>query len=98
MAPGDPYFEFFTKNAAGPVPPFEVDDVHQARAELVGVGVEIAGEMGRGQPLRVAALASTGWKPLRVGQSPTQCRLPTAADLISFAVDVVPSLVCAGVA
>ena len=47
MAPGDPYFEFFTKNAAGPVPLFEVDDVHRARAELVGVGVEIVGEMGR---------------------------------------------------
>ncbi len=47
MAPGDPYFEFFTKNTAGPVPLFEVDDVHQARAELVEVSVEIVGEMGR---------------------------------------------------
>jgi predicted enzyme related to lactoylglutathione lyase len=47
MAPGDPYFEFFTKNAAGPVPLFEVDDVHLARAELVEAGMEILGEMGR---------------------------------------------------
>jgi Glyoxalase/Bleomycin resistance protein/Dioxygenase superfamily len=47
MAPGDPYFEFFTENAAGPVPLFEVDDVHRARTELVGAGVEIVGEMGR---------------------------------------------------
>jgi catechol 2,3-dioxygenase-like lactoylglutathione lyase family enzyme len=47
MAPGDPYFEFFTENAAGPVPLFEVDDIHRARTELVGAGVEIVGEMGR---------------------------------------------------
>jgi catechol 2,3-dioxygenase-like lactoylglutathione lyase family enzyme len=47
MAPGDPYFEFFSENAAGPVPLFEVDDVHRARTELVGAGVEIVGEMGR---------------------------------------------------
>jgi catechol 2,3-dioxygenase-like lactoylglutathione lyase family enzyme len=47
MAPGDPYFEFFTENAAGPVPLFEVDDIHRARRELVGADVEIVGEMGR---------------------------------------------------
>jgi hypothetical protein len=47
MAPGDPYFEFFTENTAGPVPLFEVDDVHGARTELVEAGVEIVGEMGR---------------------------------------------------
>jgi hypothetical protein len=47
MAPGDPYFEFFTENTAGPVPLFEVDDVHRARTELVDAGVEIVGEMGR---------------------------------------------------
>ena len=47
MAPGDPYFEFFTENAAGPVPLFEVDNVHRARAELVEAGVELVGEMGQ---------------------------------------------------
>jgi hypothetical protein len=39
MAPGDPYFEFFSENAAGPVPLLEVDDVHRARTELVRAGV-----------------------------------------------------------
>ncbi len=33
MAPGDPYYAFFVEHAVGPVPLFEVDDVHQARAD-----------------------------------------------------------------
>ena len=41
MAPGDPYFEFFSREAKGPVPLFEVDDVHRARAELEAAGIEI---------------------------------------------------------
>jgi hypothetical protein len=40
MAPGDPYFDFFRDNAHGPVPLFEVDDVHVARAELEAAGVD----------------------------------------------------------
>lgn len=43
MAPGDPYFDLFTEHARGPVPLFEVDDVHAARAELEAAGVELVG-------------------------------------------------------
>ena len=46
MAPGDPYYEFFSEHATGPVPLFEVDDVHAARRELEAAGVEIVGELG----------------------------------------------------
>lgn len=46
MAPGDPYFEFFSREAKGPVPLFEVDDVHRARAELEAAGIEIVGRPG----------------------------------------------------
>lgn len=45
MAPGDQYFAFFTEHATGPVPLFEVDDVHQARGELESAGVQIIGEL-----------------------------------------------------
>ena len=47
MAPGDPYFDFFRDHASGPVPLFEVDDVHAARAELEAAGIAIIGELGR---------------------------------------------------
>lgn len=47
MAPGDPYFDFFREHARGPVPLFEVDDVHVARAELEAAGIEIVGAPGR---------------------------------------------------
>ena len=47
MAPGDPYFDFFREHAHGPVPLFEVDDVHSARAELEAAGIEIIGALGR---------------------------------------------------
>ncbi len=47
MGPGDPYFDFFAKEARGPVPLFEVDDIRQARAELQEAGIEIVGEAGR---------------------------------------------------
>ena len=47
MAPGDRYFAFFTEHATGPVPLFEVDDVHQARGELESAGVQIIGEPGQ---------------------------------------------------
>jgi catechol 2,3-dioxygenase-like lactoylglutathione lyase family enzyme len=47
MAPGDPYHAFFAEHATGPVPLFEVDDVHAARAELEIAGIEIVGEPGR---------------------------------------------------
>jgi glyoxalase/bleomycin resistance protein/dioxygenase superfamily protein len=46
MGPGDPYFDFFRAQAHGPVPLFEVDDVHGARAELESAGVEIVGDLG----------------------------------------------------
>ena len=47
MGPGDPYYDFFTAEARGPVPLFEVDDVDVAHAELVSAGVQIVGEHGR---------------------------------------------------
>ena len=47
MAPGDPYYDFFTEQAAGPVPLFEVDDVHLARRELVEAGIEVIGATSR---------------------------------------------------
>ena len=46
MAPGDPYYDFFATNATGPVPLFEVDDLHQAREELVKAGIDIIGPTG----------------------------------------------------
>jgi catechol 2,3-dioxygenase-like lactoylglutathione lyase family enzyme len=47
MAPGDPYYDFFRDHARGPVPLFEVDDVHAARAELEAAGITIIGDIGR---------------------------------------------------
>jgi catechol 2,3-dioxygenase-like lactoylglutathione lyase family enzyme len=45
--PGDPYFDFFRRHARGPVPLFEVDDVHAARVELDEKGIAIVGDLGR---------------------------------------------------
>jgi hypothetical protein len=47
MAPGDRYFDFFRQHATGPVPLFEVDDVHAARLELESAGVQLIGELGQ---------------------------------------------------
>ena len=47
MAPGDPYFELFEQHARGPVPLFEVDDLANARRELIDAGIEIVGSVGR---------------------------------------------------
>ncbi|MER7249186.1 VOC family protein [Kribbella sp. NPDC000426] len=47
MAPGDVFFEFGTANATGPVPLFEVDDVHAATEELRRAGVELVGPPGQ---------------------------------------------------
>jgi catechol 2,3-dioxygenase-like lactoylglutathione lyase family enzyme len=47
MASGDPYYEFFREHAKGPVPLFEVDDVHAARRELEAAGVELIGTTER---------------------------------------------------
>jgi catechol 2,3-dioxygenase-like lactoylglutathione lyase family enzyme len=46
-APGDPYFDFFKRHATGPVPLFEVDDVHTARVELDENGIAIVGDLGQ---------------------------------------------------
>jgi hypothetical protein len=43
FAPGDPYFEFFSKQADGPVALFEVDDVHAAHAELIAAEIKVIG-------------------------------------------------------
>jgi catechol 2,3-dioxygenase-like lactoylglutathione lyase family enzyme len=43
MAPGHPYYEFFGKEAHGPVLLFEVDDVHSARREFEVAGVDVVG-------------------------------------------------------
>ncbi|TCC42809.1 VOC family protein [Kribbella capetownensis] len=47
MAPGDRTFELFSRNATGPVPLFEVDDVHAAAEELERAGVELVGAPGQ---------------------------------------------------
>ena len=47
MGPGDPYHDFFGEHARGPVPLFEVDDVHAARLELEAAGTEIVGPVGK---------------------------------------------------
>ena len=47
MAPGDRYFALFTEHARGPVPLFEVADVHEASRELVAAGIELVGDAGR---------------------------------------------------
>jgi catechol 2,3-dioxygenase-like lactoylglutathione lyase family enzyme len=47
MAPGDPSYDFFRENASGPVPLFEVDDVHRARHELEEAGAELIGSTAR---------------------------------------------------
>lgn len=47
MAPGHPYYDFFGEHARGPVPLFEVDDVHAARRELEAAGVELIGATER---------------------------------------------------
>jgi aminoglycoside phosphotransferase len=43
FAPGDPYFDFFSKHARGPAPLFEVDELRTAHAELLAAGVELVG-------------------------------------------------------
>ena len=47
MGPGDPYHDFFSRHATGPVPLFEVDYVHSARGELDRSGIEVVGPLGR---------------------------------------------------
>lgn len=47
MAPGDAYYDFFTQHAAGPVPLFEVDDVHRAGRELEQAGIAVIGATSR---------------------------------------------------
>jgi catechol 2,3-dioxygenase-like lactoylglutathione lyase family enzyme len=46
MAPGDAYYDFFTEHAAGPLPLFEVGDVHNARREFEEAGIEVIGATG----------------------------------------------------
>jgi hypothetical protein len=47
MSPGDPYFDFFSSQAHGPVPLFEVSDLNEAYEELVAAGVEVVGPRSR---------------------------------------------------
>jgi catechol 2,3-dioxygenase-like lactoylglutathione lyase family enzyme len=47
MAPGHPYFDFFTQHASGPVPLFEVDDFDEACEVLRTAGAEIVGTIER---------------------------------------------------
>jgi catechol 2,3-dioxygenase-like lactoylglutathione lyase family enzyme len=45
FGPGNRYYDFFGRYATGPVPLFEVDDLDVARAELMGAGLELVGEI-----------------------------------------------------
>lgn len=47
MAPGHPYFDFFTEHAQGPVPLFEVGDFDEACDVLRDANVEIVGAVER---------------------------------------------------
>ena len=47
MAPGDPYFDFFSSQTRGPVPLFEVSNLDEAHEELVAAGVEVVGPRRR---------------------------------------------------
>jgi len=46
IGPGHPYFDFFGQHALGPVPLFEVTDVHAAAAELRAAGIDTVGPAG----------------------------------------------------
>jgi catechol 2,3-dioxygenase-like lactoylglutathione lyase family enzyme len=43
FGPGHRYHEFYAEHADGPVVLFEVDDLAEARAELVAAGMELVG-------------------------------------------------------
>jgi catechol 2,3-dioxygenase-like lactoylglutathione lyase family enzyme len=43
FGPGDRYHQFYAEHARGPVVLFEVDDVHDASAELAAAGIELVG-------------------------------------------------------
>ena len=43
FGPGDPYYRFYGEHAPGAVVLFEVDDVHDASAELAAAGIELVG-------------------------------------------------------
>ena len=75
LAPGNPYFDFFTEHARGPVPLFEVDDVRVARAELEAEGIAIVGDLGRAQSLGMDSLSRARRKSLR-GRKPAASPLP----------------------
>jgi len=47
FAPGDPYFEFFQEHSSGPVVLFEVDNVQEARADLIAAGIQVIGDIER---------------------------------------------------
>jgi catechol 2,3-dioxygenase-like lactoylglutathione lyase family enzyme len=47
MAPGHPYFDFFRRYAAGPVPLFEVGDLEETSRELVAAGIDVIGPTDR---------------------------------------------------
>src|SRR2546423_9601219 len=63
MAPGDRYYDFFGEHANGPVPLFEVDDVHAARRELEPAGVEVVGRHRARQHLGVDSRSRAGRQP-----------------------------------
>jgi catechol 2,3-dioxygenase-like lactoylglutathione lyase family enzyme len=46
IGPGHPYFDFFGQHALGPVPLFEVTDLHAAASELRAAGIETVGSTG----------------------------------------------------
>jgi hypothetical protein len=47
FAPGDRYFEFFSKHATGPVALFEVDDLRAAREALIAASIDVIGSIER---------------------------------------------------
>jgi catechol 2,3-dioxygenase-like lactoylglutathione lyase family enzyme len=45
FGPGDRYYDFFGRFAAGLIPLFEVDELDVARAELIEAGLELIGDI-----------------------------------------------------
>jgi predicted enzyme related to lactoylglutathione lyase len=83
MAPGDGYYDFFIANSAGPVPLFEVDDVHRARRELEEAGAEVIGPTAREQQLGVDPFPCPGSQSLRTGQPTAEHRIGGAPGVLS---------------
>jgi hypothetical protein len=63
IGPGHPYFDFFGQHALGPVPLFEVTDLHAAASELRAAGIETVGSTG----------VDSNWRWIHFGRPTATC-------------------------